>query len=471
MARLPMPHIIVLLPGITGSVLKRRSDGETIWGWSMPSLGKALLTGGRFLRKSLALPEDPHDKDDLNDGIVAEELIQDLHLLPGFWKIDGYSKISDAILDRFQVTKGENFIEFPYDWRRDNRVAARKLQKKSQDWLEKWRTKSGNKDARLILVAHSMGGIVARYFLEVLEGWKQTHALVTFGTPFRGSLNALNTLANGMRKGPFGLIELSEVARQFTSIYQLLPIYECYDQGDGKLVRVDEAQEIPNVDPARAADALKFHREIQSKVKKGRYAIHPVVGLAQPTNQSACLTGGKVEMLQTYKSKDMDGDGTVPRVSAVPIELSDNPKAMYAATQHGSLQNADAVLVQLGGILGGSTLDLGSFKKPREPKVNVAVEVEDLFWKGEPISIRARPTTPGATLNADLYATSGSESLAQISLRAKGSGWLEGAFEDLAAGGYRVRINGANVEPAESAFVVADIGEEQAASEEKETDQ
>ena len=30
---------------------------------------------------------------------------------------------------------GENFFEFPYDWRRDNRVAARRLQRESREWL------------------------------------------------------------------------------------------------------------------------------------------------------------------------------------------------------------------------------------------------------------------------------------------------------------------------------------------------
>ena len=70
-----------------------------------------------------------------------------------------------------------------------------------------------------------MGGLVSRYFLECLDGWRNTRVLVTFGTPFRGSLNAVSTLANGMKKkiGPVG-IDLSPLARSFTSIYQLLPI-------------------------------------------------------------------------------------------------------------------------------------------------------------------------------------------------------------------------------------------------------
>ena len=66
------------------------------------------------------------------------------------------------------------------------------------------------------------------------KGGKNTKALITFGTPYRGSLNALDGLANGIKKGPRGLIDITTLGRQFKSLYQLLPIYECYDAGDGK---------------------------------------------------------------------------------------------------------------------------------------------------------------------------------------------------------------------------------------------
>jgi triacylglycerol esterase/lipase EstA (alpha/beta hydrolase family) len=95
-------------------------------------------------------------------------------------------------------------------------VSARRLAPQAHDWLTAWRQSSGNTEAKLILVAHSMGGIVSQYFLEVMEGWKDTRALITFGTPYRGSLNALNSLANGERKGPDDRINVSELLRSFT---------------------------------------------------------------------------------------------------------------------------------------------------------------------------------------------------------------------------------------------------------------
>src|SRR5258708_33572026 len=125
MARNKMPDVMVLLPGITGSMLKK--NGKVVWGFSATTIGKALFTLGASMEDALALPHDDPAVDDLGDGVVAEALMPDLHLLPGIWKIDGYTKIADAIKTNFKVTEGQNFFTFPYDWRRDNRVSARRL--------------------------------------------------------------------------------------------------------------------------------------------------------------------------------------------------------------------------------------------------------------------------------------------------------------------------------------------------------
>jgi pimeloyl-ACP methyl ester carboxylesterase len=454
-----MPDIMVLLPGITGSVLKK--DGNVVWGFSAISIGKALFTLGGSMRKALALPHDDPTMDDLDDGVVADALMPDLHLLPGIWKIDGYTKIAEAVLANFEVTEERNFFRFPYDWRRDNRVAARKLAKAAHGWLADWRQSSGNPNPKLILIGHSMGGLVCRYFLECLEGWKVTRALVTFGTPYRGSLNALDGLSNGLKKGP---LDLTSLARQLTALYQLLPVYECYDAGDGKLVRVGETAGIPNVDATMAAAALGFHREIQAAVvsngqlpqyqTKG-YQIYPVVGIAQQTNLSARLANGNVTMLQTYKGEALGGDGTVPRVSAIPIELSDNQtSAMYAGTQHGSLQNADAVINHLTGLLSGFNLNLGAFKKP---KVQVALEVEDVFFAGEPIAVRALPSKGDVALTAMLWRTGENQPVTATVMKLAGGDWHSAEFAPPNAGAYHVTVTGADVETVEDSFAVAEI--------------
>jgi hypothetical protein len=196
---MPFPDVVVVLPGISGSVLAK--DGEDIWGTSSQAIWGAIISGGDAI-KSLALTgPDDWRSDDLGDGVTAPGLIQDLHIIPGLWKIDGYSALVARLRADLGLALRQNLIEFPYDWRRDNRASARRLQRLSRDWLKKWRDRSGNGNAKLVLVGHSMGGLVARYFLEVFEGWKDTRALISFGTPYRGSLNALGYLANGYAKG------------------------------------------------------------------------------------------------------------------------------------------------------------------------------------------------------------------------------------------------------------------------------
>jgi hypothetical protein len=459
MPRYKMSDIIVVLPGISGSVLKKH--GKVVWGYSARTIAKALFTFGGSVEKDMAMPHDDPAVDDLGDGIVADALMPDLHLLPGVWKIDGYGVVAEAIKSNFDVAEGENFFCYPYDWRRDNRVSARKFAKTAHDWLLAWRQASGNSGAKLILICHSMGGLVSRYFLECLDGWKVTKALVTFGTPYRGSLNALDGISNGFRKGP---LNVSALMRQLTSMYQLLPVFECYDAGNGPLVRIGETTGVPGVDPAKAANALAFHREIETAVTANQklsqyhsdgYRIYPVVGIAQQTSLSARLAAGKVEILGTYQGEALGGDGTVPRVSAIPIELTTNSAStMYAGTQHGSLQNADSVITHLTGLISGFALDLGAFRKP---KAHVALEVEDVYFTHEPIAVRAHPNKEDVKANATLWQSGETQPVASAQMKPTANGWLVAEFLPQTTGAYRAAVHGADIETAEDSFVVTDV--------------
>ena len=284
--------IVVLIPGITGSVLER--NGREVWGASAAAVLHGLMSGGRSIQ-DLILENDDPAVDDLGDGVRATRLVDDVHLFPGLWTIDGYTKVAQRLCQRLKLEPGVSYFTLPYDWRRDNRVAARKLQRESAGWLAARRRKFP--DARMVLVAHSMGGLVSRYFLEVLGGWRDVRTLVSFGTPYRGSLNAVDTIINGARK--LNILDLTDLSRSFTAIYQLLPTYRCFDNGDGTLVKLSDVNDLPrldrsHIDRIRAADA--FHREIEKAVAANqaeagasvvRYAIRPVVGMEQPTQQTA----------------------------------------------------------------------------------------------------------------------------------------------------------------------------------------
>jgi Lecithin:cholesterol acyltransferase len=445
-----MRDVVICLPGITGSVL--RKDGKDLWNVSGGALLGALMSLGRNIQ-ALKLAEDPPDVDDLGDGITAPEVIRDVHLIPGLWKIDGYTKMLRYIEETFDVARGRNLFEFPYDWRRDNRVAARRLQRQSGEWLAAWRRSSGARDAKLVLVGHSMGGLVSRYFLECLDGWRDTRTLVTFGTPYRGSLYALDTLANGKK---IKFFDLTDVARSLTAIYQLLPTYRCYDAGDRELAYVDQA-DIPNVDRAKAKAALDFHREIGDAVdthmkddayERGRYSLTRVVGIKQPTAQSAARDGGRVKLVRSIGGQDPEGDGTVPRPSATPLELEDDEGAAFSAERHASLQNDDHVLLQLTGALTGNAINWSRFRGVVQ-MVDVSLDVEDLSPASEPVLVRARPDAEdaGELLAVAVDAESGEER-ARVPLAERDEGWHVAELGPLPEGVYRVTVFGAGtVEP------------------------
>ncbi|MEU6759763.1 hypothetical protein [Streptomyces sp. NPDC046685] len=388
MARIPMADVVVLLPGITGSVLTK--DGKDVWAPSPSAVLGALTSLGRSL-DSLQVGEDDWHVDDLGDGVCAPRLVPDLHTLPGLWKIDGYTAVERFLLAQFDLTAGENYFPFPYDWRRDNRAAARKLARQSETWLTDWRTKSGNAVAQLVLVGHSMGGLVSRYFVEALGGWKNTRAIVTFGTPFYGSLNAVEFLCNGFQKrlGPFEH-DLTRLLRSLTALHQLVPVYRCVDGPDGVALTPANA-ELPGWQPQWSAHLSEYFNEMEKAAAENRknpawesnqVIYHPVVGMEQPTRQSARITDHKVETRMTRSDLDEGGDGTVPKLSAALSGTED--ARTFVPQKHGSLQNHGAMLDHLKGIL-------QSLHEVRFDDLRATVTTwfsylgDDLYLTGEPV--------------------------------------------------------------------------------------
>jgi pimeloyl-ACP methyl ester carboxylesterase len=475
--RIRMNDLIVLLPGITGSVL--RKNGRDLWAPSARAiLGAAVTLGGSL--ESMALDWDDHAVDDLGDQITAAGLIQDAVLIPGLVKVDGYTKISEMIQGCFDVTQGSldpgsdtdppsNFFEFPYDWRRDNRFAARRLKELIDLRLPQWRGYAGDK-AKVILLAHSMGGIVARHYLEVLGGAEFCKALVTFGTPYRGSLNALDYLANGCRKY---FIDMTETMRTFTSVYQLLPIYEAVNI-EGGCKKVAELT-IEGVSQEKAKEALEFHQTIMRHVDARRgenrdpYVIFPIVGTYQPTLQSAKLAGDKLTVGEALpRGRDEllgHGDGTVPYLSAIPHELSTAYRNTFFAETHGSLQCNEEVLnfiydqLQDLQIEGLENIRGPRFSSAKRKRASISVRVRDLYAVGEPVVISARILEDGRNLeDMDKYRNHMSALLAEIEhtgkqlppavvpFRQKDQEWVL-AYEGLPPGLYRVEVRTAKTGP------------------------
>lgn len=106
---LAMNDVVVLLPGISGSVLKIGDDA--VWGMSAGVFGRALASNGGSIRRLAMSGTDDPEQEYLDDGVREAGLMPDLHLLPGLdWRIDGYDRIDRALRAGFTLTEGQNYF-------------------------------------------------------------------------------------------------------------------------------------------------------------------------------------------------------------------------------------------------------------------------------------------------------------------------------------------------------------------------
>lgn len=123
------------------------------------------------------------------------------------------------------------YYRYVYDWRQDNSRSAAGL----DALVEQIRKDHGNQQLQVDIVAHSMGGLVTRYWLryggvDVLAGndfpinnlgAEKTRKVILVGTPNLGSNSALQQILEG---ADFGINEIaSEVLLTYPSAYQLMP--------------------------------------------------------------------------------------------------------------------------------------------------------------------------------------------------------------------------------------------------------
>jgi pimeloyl-ACP methyl ester carboxylesterase len=462
MPKTKLRDLVVILPGIVGSVLQK--DGNDIWNFSSQSVWQLIQTHGNSFDR-LKLPENPNTED-LDDGITATSLVRGAHIIPGLEKFSGYHFTSQLIRDNFEIREGSifeersaNFFEFPYDWRLDNRINAKLLKTFLDRQLKLWRDDTGLTDAKVILLAHSMGGLISRYYLEVLEGWQDCKALFTFGTPYRGSINAIDCLANGRKL--LNLVDLTDVLRSLPSVYQLLPRQPVLKIGDDYQSIAQSTIPLPNINPNMALDAWNFHGEIEAAVNRHlddakylrSYKINPIVGIKQTTKQSAILEAGKITASETELPLGIDpiygdGDGTVPYWSAIPHELSYEYRETYISEQHSAIQSNSEVLRQVRDrIRGMQAQGLGDIRGPEvlpdiADKAAIGLSVDDLYSVDEPITIRAQlkdTQQDFGGIQVEIRSLTGEFSSNPLQLTQTGNNWTI-ETGDLPAGVYQVTV-------------------------------
>lgn len=346
----------------------------------------------------------------------------------------------------------------PYDWRLSNRYTARWLATKVEPALDRWRAQGGAyAEAQLVFVCHSMGGLVARWYLEHCGGAGHTRKLITLGTPYRGAVKALEQLVNGVHPGigPMA-IHLTTFARSLPAMHQLLPAYACIGHGDELATTIETA--IPELGTEHIADAMRFHTDLadaETRRPDTRSMTHAILGHRQPTPTTAQLTAGRVTLLNTYRGDDLFGDATVPLPGAAAAGLPLDSNILRRITdKHGNLQRNTAVLDEIEGILTAT---------PVIPRANNTIDPQvstpELILAGETLPVQI--TLPDGVRHAiRITVTDETDHLIDSRLPRTTNGVITTTVDGLTPGAYTITVTGLNpsspVAPVSSAVLVWD---------------
>jgi hypothetical protein len=398
-----LEYLVVVVPGFGGSVLER--DGVEVWGGLGSGVRRVVDPG------VLGLPAGGREPSgEFDDGVRAVGVIDDWRLC-GFTVVDGYPDLVRTVANVFTGAGridwgrpggrdlGAGIVVFPYDFRRSVVHAAERLDREVHDRLCRlFGSRPADQQDRVIIVAHSMGGLVARYWAGPGGGADRILGVVTLGTPHRGAPKALDVLEWGLRVGPVPVPGgMSAVMRTWPSLFELLPRYPMVRlPGPGGGEGAHPKDVFTGSWRRPAVDAFGVHGRIERAWESlGLHApaVRPVYGRGARTLQWAELSGGRFSVDDGEPvwlgAVGQSGDGTVPEVSAVPIEL-DNPRhgpsrVPLVGVKHLGLvrwQGLRRVLLELIGEYHGDVR--GSDER------TVVTDLEGVWPTGHPLTIGAR---------------------------------------------------------------------------------
>ena len=229
---------VIVIPGILGTELINSKTGETVW----PSA---------FRTAHDVLPISPNleaNRDDLVPGKILET-VRLARVLP---EVYVYRDLLEALRHYAGYREGnwenpgldgdrDTFYVFAYDWRRDNVANARELVQR----IQRLKDRLQRPDLKFNIVAHSMGGLIARYaamygdadlppddvaIRPTWQGAAHISKIVMIGTPNEGSADAFATLVEGYsiteglrRRVPLLNKLTAEDAARTPSVFQLMP--------------------------------------------------------------------------------------------------------------------------------------------------------------------------------------------------------------------------------------------------------
>lgn len=356
---------VIFLPGLYGSSLRCARSGALRW----PSLREIVLR-----RRSLATP----------DGTLrADGVIDRVDIVPKLYSIDVYGEAVAGL--RRALGAAIQWRELAYDWRREVSTQTAALDAAIEQERSRGR--------RVVLVAHSLGGLLACYYLrygtqplaQAREDWSgalKVDCVALAGVPFGGSALALVDLVDGRRVAGNGRLLDAATYRSFGATWQLLPqraapllnidaatlMLDLFDARDWqRLALVPPGTEVaPQLQSAQRLRTLLAHKTWLRPARMPRMLV--VQGSERPTldrlvHHPASSGPRLIDNLKSWRRHNAaadrsrlyeDGDGVVTRTdSAAPAVWSDvaDLQTLVVPRSHRRLFNDRAVQAQVAALL------------------------------------------------------------------------------------------------------------------------
>lgn len=330
---------IYILPGIMGSKLSVSTNlGEDLI-WFDP----AGLANGQVMK----LRYNPEA-----DGVFASGV---------FWSAYGWLRLK-LTLAGYRV----RFIA--YDWRRPTHELGEIV----------YRQIAANAETDVTLVAHSMGGLLARHIAQLDAAQRQISRIVTLGTPNGGSYSPVQVFRNvHSMVAKLGVLDLrhsaeeivQDVLREFPGLVEMMP-----DPGLRPAENYFDYRNWPNAGTRPVAQVLVNALAARQRLPDADDRFHQIIGIGEKTIVSATAQGNGMNFRYS-----LDGDGTVPRDLA---ELPGLPQTFVEAS-HGGLVKDRSVLSTLEKLMKGETPFTFAERERYVPRLNLEALQTDVLSEEE----------------------------------------------------------------------------------------
>jgi hypothetical protein len=339
---------IVVVPGIMGSELRLQELGPNkvpiqtlVWGEDL-----------NVIWKTLAQKPDCLSSTEITPGRV----LRHLRGLPLPKRRPLYGPLLEHLKETYNLQENIDLFAFGYDWRVCNLKSAARL----ADLLRK----STQDHDRIVLIAHSMGGLVCRALLssdQFKDLRPRIAKLIQLGTPVLGSAKAFFSLKSHIKlSSPFDLVlrlrqklmprlyyDLYSSLSRCEAIFQLMPPVNeriIFDEGGEHYSALDQRlwqREVHEL----IAGAKSLHEMIQNEMGDDIYSIY--------STDIATERGYMIDDSKKVRAvcvPGVNGDGTVSVFSAATATSQQN-RLVFSSIAHDDLPQSRTVWKALGNLL------------------------------------------------------------------------------------------------------------------------